>query len=59
VRLDDAALTSLADRVWSPNSATFHKGRIGGWRDSFDAKTTELFAAHVPAELMRRYGYGD
>jgi sulfotransferase 6B1 len=59
LHLDRAAAAELAERVWSPRSATFNRGRIGAWRENFDQATRELFDASVSGELMSVYGYGD
>jgi hypothetical protein len=55
--LDAAEAEALSGQVWSPRSATFNKGRIGGWRESFDDRTRELFDTVVGRELMDKYGY--
>lgn len=55
--LDATGAAKLAAQVWSPRSATFNKGEIGGWRQSFDDRTRELFDTVVSRELMDRYGY--
>lgn len=55
--LGEGEANDLSTRVFSTRSATFNKGRIGGWREIFDSETTELFDALVPADLIRRYGY--
>lgn len=59
VELPDADLRKVAAATWSPKSATFRRGRAGGWRSELDADTLAVFRETVPAELMATYGYGD
>ena len=46
---------AVAEKIFG-GSSTFRKGRIGGWRESFDERHHELFAA-ARKELLLRWGY--
>jgi sulfotransferase 6B1 len=59
VDLDRSGAAELAERVWSPRAATFNRGRIGGWRESFDATTRELFDESISKEALADYGYDE
>lgn len=46
----------FAGQLFDPASPTFHKGRIGAWREAFTPKVRERFAA-LPQDFMSRLGY--
>lgn len=49
-------LAAVADRVWSPGSATFRKGMIGDWRNHFTLAHVESFK-EVAGEALIQLGY--
>jgi hypothetical protein len=46
----------IAERLFSPDSPTFRRGSIGGWREAFDPALTGLFE-RTAGTLAARYGY--
>lgn len=50
-------LVAVSERTFSSVSPTFRRGRIGQWREHFDATTSAIFEAEV-GELAELYGYG-
>jgi hypothetical protein len=47
----------IAERAWSPTSATFRAGVTGEWRDRFDQTTLDAFNDSVDDELLHAFGY--
>ena len=52
----EAELERIRRRLFSASSPTFHKGRIGRWRELFDPDLAERFR-RVTGERLQRYGY--
>lgn len=50
------ALQNLANSVNPKRSPTFRRGRVGGWREQFNADHRRLFKA-VAGDLLLRLGY--
>lgn len=46
----------IARRLFNPDSFTFHRGRIGAWREHFTAEHEELFSNRY-GQLVDAYGY--
>ena len=55
VEASNPDLVSIADSIFG-GSSTFRKGRIGGWRDSFEDEHHELFDRIAGGDLIR-WGY--
>jgi hypothetical protein len=55
--LSPAEAGHLAERIWSPNAATFRAGKIGQWRERFDESTRAAFDGSVSDELLAAYGF--
>jgi hypothetical protein len=51
--LSEGRARAIADHVWSPRSATFHRGRIGDWRNHFDEAHVGAFKEIAGRELVR------
>ncbi|MGZ7081516.1 MAG: hypothetical protein ACXVJT_19060, partial [Thermoanaerobaculia bacterium] len=54
--VDDTAVASICDRLFSSDSPTFRQGAIGGWRRFFDPELDTLFDETVGDRLLA-YGY--
>jgi sulfotransferase 6B1 len=54
--VDDTAVASICDRLFSSDSPTFRQGAIGGWRRFFDPELDALFDETVGDRLLA-YGY--
>ncbi len=55
--VDADGAQQIADKAWSPTSATFRAGVIGEWRERLDQSTLAAFNASIDAELLGAYGY--
>jgi hypothetical protein len=55
--LSPAEAERLAERIWSPNAATFRAGKIGQWREQFDESTRAAFDGSISDELLAAYGF--
>lgn len=51
-----ARVSTLAERLWSPSSATFRRGVIGDWRNHFSPAHTEAFK-QIAGEALIQLGY--
>lgn len=51
----DVDVAAIADAIFG-DSSTFRKGRIGGWRESFDSGHHEIFD-RIAGDLLLRWGY--
>lgn len=49
-------LERIGGRLFSELSPTFHRGRLGRWRETFDPATRALFL-QVTGDRLERYGY--
>ena len=56
MELSDKLLASISDMLFSPDSPTFRRGSIGGWRESFDRELEVLFD-EVVGDRVLPYGY--
>jgi hypothetical protein len=54
--LHERKLAELREGAFSDSSPTFRQGRIGGWRDAFDATTAAHFD-EAAGELVDMFGY--
>jgi hypothetical protein len=46
----------VADRVYNPDSWSFHQGRIGGWRERFTRRNLDRFTEQF-GDILEQYGY--
>lgn len=54
---NDETVRSVCARLFSPDSPTFRRGAIGGWRSAFDEELEALFD-RVVGDRAVPYGYG-
>ncbi|QFQ99393.1 hypothetical protein F9278_28200 [Streptomyces phaeolivaceus] len=47
---------AVADKIYNPNSWSFHQGRSGGWRERFTERNLAKFN-EVFGDLLEQYGY--
>jgi hypothetical protein len=52
----EADPAALAAGLYDRNSLTFHRGRIGRWRELFTPRQTAAFAERY-GDILGRYGY--
>ncbi|WP_329145008.1 hypothetical protein OIU91_10325 [Streptomyces sp. NBC_01456] len=46
----------IASRIYNTDSWSFHKGRIGKWREAFSEENTRLFQ-EIYGDILEQYGY--
>ncbi len=52
----DKDAEAVADRIYSTDAWSFHRGRTGSWREAFSAENLTLFKERY-GEVLEQYGY--